>query len=78
MAAITKPALFRTMAPTPEQLSSAKIAPSKLILKISTGGGFQRVLVRVRLGGVGGKMARYSANLSAANYERWFKVQEGC
>ena len=67
MAAITKPSLFQTIIPTPEQFSLAKTAPSKLILKISNGGGFQCVLMRGRLGGGGSKMARNSEYLSVAN-----------
>ena len=78
IAAIAKPSLSRTITPTPEQFSSAKTAPSKLILKISAGGGFHRVLLWGRLGGVGGRMARYSTSLSAANRERWSKEQHGC
>ena len=67
MVASTKPSLLRIITPTPEPFSSAKTAPSKLILKISNGGGFQCVLMRGRLGGGGSKMARNSEYLSVAN-----------
>ena len=78
MAAITEPSLLRKITPIPEQFSSAKTAPSKLILKISNGGGFQRILLHGRLEGGGGKMAWNSEYLSAANWERWFTEQHGC